>query len=162
MSTNNRIIHDFYSALDDSPIVMIGLPEQDAHSEPMRVHFDKGLPDKLFIYTRKDNRLVQGMRTFGDAAMLQFVSKGHDFFACIHAELSKVDDATLIDRFWSKGVDAWFDGGKSDPAMQMLQADLKEAEFWGADMSVGTVIKMALGMHIEPSEVEGQHAEVRL
>ena len=162
MSTNNRIIHDFYSKLDDSPIVMIGVPGHAAHSEPMTVHFDQGLPNKLFIYTRKDNRLVEGMAQHGPSAMLQFVSKGHDFFACVHAELSRVNEARLIDRFWSKGVDAWFKGGKSDPALQMLQVDLKEAEFWGADLGLGTVIKLALGMDVEASEMEGQHAEVRL
>lgn len=157
---SGELIEDFWEALDKSPYLMIGLPAQAAHSEPMNVVFDKDYPNALFIYTSTDNRLVEGMRA-DPKAVAQFASKGHDFWACLDGRLSRVTDDIIIDRFWSNSVEAWYDQGRQDPRLVMLRFDIADAEMWESDISAGGLFKLLTGTKIEPSEA-AKHAEVTL
>ena len=66
------------------------------------------------------NRLAKG----GDA-MAQFVSKGHDFFACLSGTARIDNDRGMIDKLWSKQAEAWFPGGKADPNLALLRFDIE-------------------------------------
>ncbi|MGP1352021.1 MAG: pyridoxamine 5'-phosphate oxidase family protein [Parasphingopyxis sp.] len=155
-----EIVEEFWDELDSSPYVMIGIPSQNAHSIPMHVAFDKTELNTLFLYTKTGNRLVEGMAR-DPMAMAQFVSKNHDFFACLHGRLSRVEDRAVIDRFWSNAVEAWYEGGKEDPALVMLRFDIRDTEMWEADMSVKGMFKLLTGKTIEPEEA-GAHAELAM
>lgn len=154
------IIEEFWEELDKSPYVMIGLPAQNAHSEPMHVVFDKDLPNALFIYTSIDNRLVEGMAQ-SPYAMAQFVSKGHDFFGCLRGQLTRVTRDEIIDRFWSNSVEAWYEEGRQDPKLAMLRFAIEDAEFWESDMSAKGLFKLLTGRNIDRQDAGG-HAEVAM
>lgn len=155
-----EIVEEFWEALDKSPYLMIGLPAQDAHSEPMNVVFDKDYTNALFIYTSVDNRLVQGMAQ-SPYAMAQYVSKGHDFYGCLRGRLSRVTSDEIIDRFWSNSVEAWYDEGRQDPKLVMLRFDIENAEFWESDMTAKGLFKLLTGKKIEEGEAI-KHAEVSM
>lgn len=156
MADNQTSIADFYKALKHSPFVMIGLDDTPDHAEPMTAQIAEGVHDTLWFFTGKDNRVAMG----GDA-MAQFASKGHDFFACLHGTLSEDDDPAMIDTLWSKQVEAWFPGGKSDPNLLLLRYDIGSAEMWEADLSRSGMVKMMFGGTIRPEEA-GDHAEMTL
>lgn len=147
-----EMIDMLWEKLDDSPYALVGIPSQDAHSEPMALKFDDDFPNRLFIYTNTDNRLTQGMARDPNA-MIEFASKGHDFFACMKGTLSRVTDPDMIDRFWNNTVAAWYEGGRDDPKLAMLCVELQHAEMWEADMSIGGVIKMLFGGKVDESEM---------
>ena len=42
-------------------------------------------------------------------------------------------DAALIDKFWNPWAEAWFEGGRSDPSVALLQVDAASVEFWHVD-----------------------------
>ncbi|WP_420606308.1 pyridoxamine 5'-phosphate oxidase family protein [Novosphingopyxis sp.] len=155
------IIKQFWKALDKSPFVMIGIPAQNAHSEPMTAQFDDDIPNALFFYARRDNRLATGMASHPQA-MVQFTGKGHDFFACISGMLSVSDDPRLIDKFWSNAIEAWFDGGKDDPNLTLLRFDMKNAEMWEADLSAGNKLKMLFGGDIDYGDPNEKHIETTM
>jgi len=150
------IIDRFFRALKHSPFVMIGLDDTPDHSQPMTAQTLEDRQDALWFFTRRDNRL-----SIGGPAMAQFVSKGHDFFACVHGLLSADEDPAMIDRLWSKQTEAWFPGGKDDPKLLLLRYDLESAELWEGDQSLTGNLKMLFGGTIKPSEA-GEHAEVSL
>ena len=160
MTDRCELIEEFWEALDASPYLMIGLPTQDAHSEPMNVVFDKDYTNALFIYTSTDNRLVQGMAQ-SPYAMAQFASKGHDFFACLRGKLSRVTNAEIIDRFWSNSVEAWYEDGRDDPKLAMLRFDIEDVEMWESDMSATGLFKLLTGTPIKEKEAIG-HTEVSM
>jgi general stress protein 26 len=110
--------------------------------------------DTLWFFIGKDNRLAAG----GDA-MAQFVSKGHDFFACLSGTAKIDNDAGIIDKLWSKQAEAWFPGGKTDPNLALLRFDISGAELWETDMSLSGKLKMVFGGTIKPDEA-GSHAKV--
>lgn len=162
MTDRCEIIAEFWKELDKSPFVMLGMPARGEHSAPMTAQFDDDYPNRIFFFTTKENRLAEGYGEGGVEAMMQFVSKGHDFFACLRGKLTRIEDHDIRDKFWSNAVDAWFEGGKTDPDLQMLQLDLMDAEMWKADMGVEGLFKMVLGGEIDKEEARENHIETAM
>ena len=145
---------DLWKRMEQSPFVMVGLIGTHEHSEPLTAQLDKDQVDTLWFFIGRDNRLAKG-----GAAMAQYVSKGHDLFACLSGSARIDNDRTMIDKLWSKQVEAWFPGGKDDPNLALLRFDIDSAELWEADMSITGKLKMIFGGKIRSDE-EGSHAKV--
>jgi general stress protein 26 len=143
----------FWSKLADSPFMMVGL-QDGQHSEPLTAQLDEDQVDTIFFFIGKDNRMAKG-----GAAMLQFVSKGHDFFACLAGTARIDNDFAMIDKLWNNQVEAWFPGGKQDPNLALLRVDIDDAELWETDMSITGKVKMLFGGKIRSDET-GSHAKV--
>ncbi|MDP5031568.1 MAG: pyridoxamine 5'-phosphate oxidase family protein [Paraglaciecola sp.] len=151
---SNELKKELWDNITEQGFVMVGLSQTDQHSEPMHAHVDKSKPHSLWIYTTKDNRVATGGKS-----MIQFVSKGHDLFACMLGQLSEESDTSLIDKFWSSGVEAWYENGKEDDSLLMMRFDLNNAEIWTQDASITGKIKLATGATVEPEDL-GEHAVV--
>lgn len=151
MTDVDQLKKDLWTHMARSPFVMVGL-EGGGHSEPLTAQLDDDLVDTLFFFVGRDNRLIRG-----GPAMVQFVSKGHDYFACLAGDIREDDDPAMIDKLWSKPVEAWFPQGKDDPNLALLRFDIRDAELWEADMSLLGKVKLLFGRRIQPSE-EGSHA----
>jgi len=152
----NTIRTDFWKALEHSPFLMVHLRGDPAHSLPMTAQLDRNADHEFWFYTSRDNRLAAG-----GSAMAQFASKGHDLFACIAGTLQEETDPAVIDRYWSKQVEAWYPGGRNDPKLLMLRFELGDAEIWTVDMGVKGFFKLMTGQTIPPQEA-GRHAQVAL
>jgi general stress protein 26 len=154
MSDNIRT--DFWKALDSSPFLMVKLTGEHMHALPMTAQLDKNANHAIWFYTARDNRLADG-----GSAMAQFVSKGHDIFACISGSLHEETDQAVIDAHWSTHVEAWYEGGRNDPKLLMLRFDLYDAEIWTMDLGVKGRFKLMTGQNIDPQNA-GRHAQVAL
>lgn len=152
--TPDQIAADFLARIKTSPFLMIGLEADGQHSEPLTAQLDDDQPDVLYFFTGKDNRIATGGK-----AMAQFVSKGHDFFACLAGTVTQDNDPAQIDKLWSKQVEAWFPQGKVDPNLALLRFDIASAELWESDISLSGRVKMLFGGTIRPSE-SSSHAVV--
>ncbi|MFY9349999.1 pyridoxamine 5'-phosphate oxidase family protein [Sphingobium sp.] len=156
MTDQAEIRDRFWKELSESPFLMVGLIGSTEHSLPMTAQLDPAANHCFWFYTSKDNRLAPG-----GPAMAQFSAKDHDLFACIEGTLTPETDPAVIDRYWSKQVEAWYPGGRSDPNLLMLRYDLGTAEIWLADLSLKGVFKMMFGGDVR-AEMKGKHAEVAL
>lgn len=156
MSNDTEIRERFWAEISSSPFVMVGLLGSHDHSEPMTAQLDPNANHCFWFYTSKGNRLAPG-----GAAMAQFVAKDHNLFACIDGTLTEETDPAVIDRYWSKEVEAWYPGGRNDPELLMLRFDLGTAEIWRADMSIKGVFKQLFGGDVR-DEMKGKHAEISL
>ena len=145
-----------WEKLAKSPFVMVTLIGSDNHAEPLTAQLDEDVEGKFWFYTRRDNRVAAG-----GPAMVQFVSKDHKVFACIRGNLTPETDQGIVDKYWSNMVEAWFDGGRDDPALLMLRFELKDAEIWEGDESILGKFKMLTGQKIKGDEV-GRHVETAL
>lgn len=145
---------DMWKKMADSPFVMVGPADGSTHSEPLTAQLDEDQVDTLFFFIGKDNRIANK----GDL-MLQFVSKGHDFFACLSGKGRIDNDFAQIEKLWSKQVEAWFPEGKNDPNLALLRVDIDSAELWETDISLGGRLKMLFGGTIR-SDQSGSHAKV--
>jgi general stress protein 26 len=151
-----EIREHMWKAMAKSPFVMIGLVGSRDHQEPMTAQLDADANGEFWFYCNRDNRIAKG-----GEAMAQFVSKGHDIFACIHGTLVEETRPEIIDRYWSNQTEAWFEGGRNDPNLMMLRFELMHAEIWEGDQSLSGKFKMLTGQTIRPDEA-GSHAEVAL
>ena len=156
MSTETEIRERFWKELSESPFLMVGLQGSQEHNLPMTAQLDPEANHCFWFYTTKDNRLAPA-----GSAMAQYASKDHDLFACIDGTLAPETDPAIIDRYWSKQVEAWYPEGRNDPNLLMLRFDLNTAEIWRAEMSIKGVFKMMFGGDVR-SEMKGKHAEVSL
>lgn len=153
MSTD--LVNTMWKSLAKSPFVMIGLNKNADHSEPMRAQLDEDAHGHFWFYTTTDNRIADGGK-----AMAQFTSLDHELFACISGKLVEETDDEVIQRYWSKPVEAWYKDGKQDPKLKMMRFELDSAEIWEVDPSVVGLIKLASGATLSPDEM-GQHNKVK-
>jgi len=154
LANSIELKRDLWKKISQSPFVMVGLTDEGQHSEPLTAQLDKDQADTLWFFIGKDNRLTKG-----GAAMAQFVSKGHDYFACLAGRVRVHNDSAIVEKLWSRQAEAWFPGGKNDPNLALLRFDIDSAELWETDMSISGKLKVLLGGKIESSE-EGSHARV--
>ena len=152
--TPDEIKRDLWAKMADSPFLMVGLTDQHQHSEPLTAQLDEDRVDTLWFFVGKDNRIAGGGQ-----AMAQFVSKGHDFFACMSGTVTQDNDRAMIDKLWNKQVEAWFPNGKDDPNLALVRLDIDSAELWESDISVSGRVEMLFGGTIKASE-SGSHAKV--
>jgi len=160
MSDTYESLDAFWSALESSPFVMLGLPSQVAHSQPMTAQFD-GHDGPIWFYGTRSSRLVEGLSSTNNA-MAQYVGEGHKLFACISGLLTIDNDRAMIDKFWSNSVEVWYPQGKSDPDLVMLRFDPDHIEVWQADMSMMGKLKMMFGGTMKASDMAGKHIEIAL
>lgn len=153
MTDPRTLAETFLAKLRASPFVMASL-ESGGHSEPLTAQVDDDRPNTLYFFAGHDNRLAGG-----GAAMVQFVAKGHDFFACLAGTIAHDDDRAVIDKLWNNQVEAWFPGGKDDPDLTLLRFDVTSAELWETDMSLAGKVKMLFGGKIETGD-EGSHGTI--
>ncbi|MET4665676.1 pyridoxamine 5'-phosphate oxidase family protein [Sphingomonas sp. PvP056] len=154
MADTHEIKETLWKKMADSPYLMVGKTDGTSHSEPLMAQLDKDLVDTLFFFTGKDNRLADGGKV-----MAQFVSKGHDYFACMAGTIRQDNDKAMIDKLWSKQVEAWFPEGKEDPNLALLRMDIDSAELWETDISLTGRVKMLFGGTITADE-SSSHAKV--
>ncbi|WP_010216020.1 pyridoxamine 5'-phosphate oxidase family protein [Sphingomonas sp. PAMC 26621] len=154
MADTQEIKETLWKKMADSPYLMVGKADGSSHSEPLMAQLDKDLVDTLFFFTGKDNRLADGGKV-----MAQFVSKGHDYFACMSGTIRQDNDKGMIDKLWSKQVEAWFPEGKEDPNLALLRMDIDSAELWETDISLTGRVKMLFGGTITAEE-SSSHAKV--
>lgn len=152
--SDDQIKRDMWKKMADSPFLMVGLSDSHEHSEPLTAQLDEDQVDTLWFFVGKSNRVAQGGK-----AMAQFVSKGHDFFACLSGTITQDNDRAMIDKLWNNQVEAWFDGGKDDPNLALVRLDIDSAEMWETDLSLSGRVKMLFGGSINSGEA-GSHAKV--
>lgn len=152
--TPDQIKQDMWDKMADSPFLMVGLTDGHQHHEPLTAQLDKDQVDTLWFFVGKDNRIAGGGK-----AMAQFVSKGHDFFACLSGTVTQDNDPAMIDKLWDKQVEAWFPEGKQDPNLALVRLDIDSAELWETDISISGRVKMLFGGTIDASETSS-HAKV--
>jgi general stress protein 26 len=146
-----EIAATFVEKVKESPFIMLGLTDGQ-HSEPMNAKVDDDQPNALFVFAAPDNRAAKG-----GPAMVQFVGRGHDFFACLAGEVSQDRDQATFDKLWDNRTEAWFPNGKQDAVL--LRFDVSSAELWETDVSVTGRVKMLFGGTIHADE-SSSHAKV--
>jgi general stress protein 26 len=162
MGKEAEITEKFWDSLRSDRTFMLGLAGVDeGHAQPMTALLDgdrDGGP--IWIFSAKNVDLVKALGE-GKPAIGNFVSKDHDLFATIHGMLTVSNDRAVLDRLWNPFVAAWYEGGKSDPQLQMLQFSPERAQVWLNETSLLAGIKLMLGKDPK-KEYKDKVAEVEL
>jgi general stress protein 26 len=109
---------------------MLGLDGAPMKMQPMSHYIDRE-NKKLWFFTKKDSELVQELGS-GRPAHYCLIGQDHDYHATLSGYLQENCDPEQVDRMWNAVVGAWFDGGKDDPALTLLELDLEDAMVWAS------------------------------
>ncbi|GAA4643916.1 pyridoxamine 5'-phosphate oxidase family protein [Pontixanthobacter gangjinensis] len=152
----DQIKKKFWEAMGDSSFLFLQLDDDPKTAVPMTAQLDKDADSSIWFFTQKSSdfaRLGQATATYaGD---------DHKMFARFHGKLTVETSQERFDHFWNNFVEAWYDGGKTDPDILFLRMDLGAAEIWDGDMNLLNVAKMALGMNVH-DDAEKKHAKTAL
>ncbi len=160
MSSEAEIEAKFWKELKASPFMMLGLNgSAEAHGQPMTAQFESE-HGPIWFFTTKTNTLVDALSESHEA-IATYTSKGHDLFASVRGTLSVDTDAATVDRLWNSHVEAWYEGGKSDPKLALLRLDTTSAQLWLGGSSIGAAILRAIG-HDPKADYKDNMAEVTL
>lgn len=141
-----RLRSKFFTALNDSPFVMLGLEGvEDSRTRPMTAQVDSQDRNKedggpIYFFASKTDGVGQDI-TEGARAVATFVGKDHKVFAHIHGNLVPSSDRAVIDRLWNPFIASWYKDGKDDPDLLLLRFDTERADIWEAD--TGSTLKAA-------------------
>ena len=132
--------------VDDAPVT-------HTHRVPMSPQLDKDANSSIWFFTHTKSDFAK----LGSATAT-FEGKGHDMFARFNGTLVKETSRERFDQFWNNFIEAWYDGGKTDPDILFLRMDLGDAEIWDGDIGLLNTAKMALGMTVH-DEAEKRHVD---
>lgn len=132
---------------------MLGVEGSGQHMQPMAPQLDRE-SGSLWFFTRRDSELALSVGT-GSPAHFCVVGKGHDYHACLGGLLRENRDEKRIEAFWSPVVAAWFEKGKEDPDMTLLEFRPKDAAVWA---STGNPVKF--GWEIAKANMKEGEPEV--
>jgi general stress protein 26 len=161
MTSPTEIKARFWKELKRDRTIMLGLDgAREGKTQPMTALFEGDEGGPLWIFTAKDNSLVEALGT-SHRAIATFTGKSHDLFACITGTLNLDSDPAVIDRLWNPFVAAWFKDGKTDPKLALLRFDAEQAKIWLNGSSIGAALEWLLGRDPKESYHE-KVAEVSL
>jgi general stress protein 26 len=134
MADDREIEERFWSALESSPFMMLGIEgARDGATQPMTANFqdqdrESGL---LWFFTAKDHDFIRATGQ-SNKAIAAYSAKGHNLFASLRGTLAIANDPATIDRLWSPIVAEWYEG-KDDPKLVLLRFDVEDAKIWLSD-----------------------------
>lgn len=147
MPTPQDLEAKFWKSLKSDRTAMLGLSDSRDHYRPMTAQLDgeaDNYQGEIWFFTSTDSSLINGLSA-QNKAMMNFSSKGHDLFSCVEGTLSVNNDRGVIDRLWNPFVAAWYEGGKDDPKLALLQFKPAHAQIWLDGSSLIAGIKILFG-----------------
>jgi general stress protein 26 len=163
MRNEAEIEKKFWKALRSDRTAMLGLTGvEEGHAQPMtaQILHEDDERGPIWFFTAKDTDLVRAMGE-SHAAVLQFVSKGHDLFASLQGELVPSNNRVIIDKLWNPFVAAWYEGGKDDPKLQLIRFEPVHAQVWLNEHSLIAGVKLLMGRDPK-QDYAGKTAELEL
>lgn len=106
---------------------------EDIESRPMQLVQDD-YDGTLWFFTKKSSETMVSA-TESKATALIFSAPSQDAYVTMSGRVSISDDQALIDKFWNPEIAAWFENGKGDPDVALLQVKISHGEHWIADKS---------------------------
>lgn len=142
-----KLRRKFWSALDDSPFVMLGLKGvEDDRTRPMTAQIDvpqggdKEDGGQIYFFGSKTDGVGEAISR-SNRAVATFAAKDHGVFAHIHGTLAPSNDRSVIERLWNPFIASWYKDGKDDPDLQLMRFDTEKADVWEA--AKGATLKAA-------------------
>ncbi|MTI21443.1 pyridoxamine 5'-phosphate oxidase, partial [Fulvivirga sp. RKSG066] len=85
----------------------------------------------LYFYTSKKDCKVYEIESDKDVC-LTFADTSSQVYVSLTGQAKLTQDKELINRYWNSWVGAWFEEGKKDPDVAMLEVKISKGEHWNA------------------------------
>jgi len=119
-------------AAADAPAVMLGNPARGRTFQPMNAHLDDEA-GVLRFFAANDSDLYEGVRHGRADVTCLVTGREFDLFASVEGELIERTEPELIDKHFDPMTEAWFEHGRKDPKLALLEFRPKEAAAWASE-----------------------------
>ncbi|MFW5655666.1 MAG: pyridoxamine 5'-phosphate oxidase family protein [Roseicyclus sp.] len=151
-----------FDALESEHAGMLGVSGTGKHMQPM-THFTDREAGCLWFITSRETELARHLESGAREAHFTLTTSNGKLYACMSGFLARVHDSAKLDEIWSPMASMWFDGGKDDPDVLLLQLRLDEAEVWLVEAGALRLgIEMVRGAMSEHDPDVGEHGVVNL
>lgn len=162
IETAEKLRDALFDALDDERAGMLGLSDTEDHMQPM-THFTDREAGCLWFITSRETDLARHLEAGAHKAHFTLTARNGKLYACMSGFLARVHDAQKLEDLWSPTASMWFDGGKDDPEVLLLQMRLDEAAVWMNEAgALRFGIEMVRGATSEHDPNVGEHGVVDL
>lgn len=118
-------------AAAEAPAVMLGNPARGRTFQPMNAKLDEDA-QVLRFFAANDSDLYDGVKQGGADVTCLVTARAFDLFASIEGELVERSDPALIERHFDPMTEAWFEKGRDDPRLTLLEFRPKQAVAWAS------------------------------
>ena len=119
-------------AAADAPAVMLGNPARGRTFQPMNAHLDDD-NQVLRFFAANDSDLYEGVKQGAAEVTCLVTARDFTLFASIEGELVERSEPELIDAHFDPMTEAWFEKGRDDPKLALLEFRPKEAAAWASE-----------------------------
>lgn len=119
---------DLFDRLSSVNAGMLGLKD-DLKLVPMSHQIGQDT-DRLWFITAEGTDLQKAASQGAVEAIYVLAEGGKGLYARLHGSLSQNDDPARLDEVWNAIAGAWFEDGKRDPDVRLLEFRLTEGEAW--------------------------------
>lgn len=112
---------------------MLGVEGSCQHLQPMAPQVEKET-NSIWFFTKTDTDLVKAVKA-GSHAHFCIIAKDQDYHACLAGGISENASKEHIDKFWNAHVAAWYEHGREDPLLTMLQLKVEDVSIWASTSS---------------------------
>jgi general stress protein 26 len=112
---------------------MLGVRD-DARLVPMS-HYADAETKSLWFITAQGTDLVSAVENSAKDSQYVIASGGDGLYALVNGRLSLSTDAAKLDEIWNAVASSWFEDGKRDPDIRLLQLSIADAEVWATSKS---------------------------
>lgn len=160
--TEHDDIETLADLLDGFPITMIVTLDDDGNpvSQPFAMQqqhhrFDGDLWFLVSVDSSTAGRLAE-------RPVVNLAFSDHDSWVSLtgHAELTS--EQSYVDAMWDTSVEAWFPGGRTDPAIRALIVHADSAEYWDTPGSTVATVFSLLKSKVTGTPIEIDNEKVDL
>jgi len=114
----------------------------------------------IYFFTKDDTHKVEEINKEHHVG-ISFSSPGDHTYVSLSGDANLTNDRSLIEKFWSPALNAYFPEGKEDPHLALMKIDIKECEFWDSDRgTMSKLFEMAKAMSKGERAQMGEHGRM--
>jgi general stress protein 26 len=131
MTANSDEIAQVADLISDAKTALVTTVGPDGRlvSRPLAV-LDRPFDGDLWFLTPDPSPKTEQVRINEQVNVAMQI--GNDYLS-IAGTASVSRDQTMIDELWNRYAEAWFEGGREDPAVALLRVHAESAEYWKMD-----------------------------
>lgn len=134
--------------------------EGHLHAHPMTTQQTEFDGDVWFIGS-KSSQQVQDMQA-RPQVNVSYAEPSKGVYVSINGSAELVTDPAKLDELWSDFYKAYFEGGKTDPDVQLIKIAAHGGEYWESDGKLRTLFRMAKGAVTGNTDLGGKNETVSL
>lgn len=124
-----------WNLIKDIKVGMLVTHEEDGgdqlRARPMALVQD-AYDGTLYFYTPKSDAKVYEIKNDRDVC-ITFSDTKEQVYVSLTGKAKLTQDKELIDKYWNSWVSAWFEKGKEDPDIAMLEVKINKGEHWNVN-----------------------------